>query len=323
MTAKLQERVLKVLQVWSDWFLFSDSYVNGLRATFLRPSASGVIPFHSISGDAPEQEEKVGAEVMSDVNKANQDAALAMGKGAAMKELLSLPLPELERRCRHNGLSLVGGREMMVARLLYLGEAEKQRGIELEEDLKYAQAHSTSGRYGSAQREGNAEMDAAGSSTWNHYGDDRSRSQVQGSTPLPQALSIPQPELKPFSKKEKAEPVLPASKWAREDDESDDEPKQGPRGLGLGYSSSGSENAADDPDYAEGIEDSANTGSANPHENSMNEEQRFANNCLWPFWFSILFVLTCSCLERLLSLFYLCCCWLLDGISDRLDWHKL
>lgn len=270
----LKERVLKVLQVWSDWFLFSDSYVNGLRATFLRPSASGVIPFHSISGDAPEQEEKLGAEVMSDVNKANQDAALAMGKGAAMKELLSLPLPELERRCRHNGLSLVGGREMMVARLLYLGEAEKQRGIELEEDLKYAQAHSTSGRYGSAQREGNAEMDAAGSSTWNHYGDDRSRSQVQGSTPLPHALPIPQPELKPFSKKEKAEPVLPASKWAREDDESDDEPKQGSRGLGLGYSSSGSENAADDPDNAEGIEDVANTGSVNPPENSMNEEQR-------------------------------------------------
>jgi len=189
----------------------------------------------------------------------------------------------------------------MVARLLYLGEAEKQRGIELEEDLKHAPVHPTSGRYGSVQREGNAEMDAAGSSTWNHYGNDQSRSQVQGSIPLPQALPIPQPELKPFSKKEKAEPVLPASKWAREDDESDDEPKQGSRGLGLGYSSSGSENAADDPDNNEGIDDAAHTGSANPPENSMNEEQRFANNCLWFFWFSILIVLKFS-ISGLLSL---------------------
>ncbi|KAH0642460.1 hypothetical protein KY290_034049 [Solanum tuberosum] len=30
----LKERVLKVLQVWADWFLFSDAYVNGLRAYF-------------------------------------------------------------------------------------------------------------------------------------------------------------------------------------------------------------------------------------------------------------------------------------------------
>lgn len=50
----VQERVLKVLQVWADWFLFSDAYVNGLRATFLRYGNSGVIPFHSICGDAPE-----------------------------------------------------------------------------------------------------------------------------------------------------------------------------------------------------------------------------------------------------------------------------
>lgn len=270
----LKERVLKVLQVWSDWFLFSDSYVNGLRATFLRPGTSGVTPFHSICGDAPELEQKVGAEDTSDLNKADQDAALAMGKGAAMRELSSLPLPELERRCRHNGLSLVGGREMMVARLLYLGEAEKQRGIELEEDLKYAQVHSNSSRHGTVHREGNAEMEAAGSSTWNQYRDDQSRSEIQGSTPLPQALPIPQPELKSFSRKEKTEPVLPASKWAREDDESDDEPKQGSKGLGLGYSSSGSENVADDPDNAEGIDGAAHTASANQPENSLNEEQR-------------------------------------------------
>ncbi|KAJ6956808.1 U2 snRNP-associated SURP motif-containing protein isoform X1 [Populus alba x Populus x berolinensis] len=125
----LKERVLKVLQVWSDWFLFSDAYVNGLRATFLRSSNSGVIPFHSICGDAPEIEKKSSSEDTVEGGKINQDAALAMGKGAAVKELMNLPLAELERRCRHNGLSLVGGREMMVARLLSLEEAEKTKGI--------------------------------------------------------------------------------------------------------------------------------------------------------------------------------------------------
>ncbi|KAF2287287.1 hypothetical protein GH714_039545 [Hevea brasiliensis] len=62
----LKERVLKVLQVWSDWFLFSDAYVNGLRATFLRSSTSGVISFHSICGDAPEIEKKFNSEDIGD-----------------------------------------------------------------------------------------------------------------------------------------------------------------------------------------------------------------------------------------------------------------
>lgn len=265
----LKERVLKVLQVWSDWFLFSDAYVNGLRATFLRPSTSGVVPFHSISGDVLELEEKVGrSEHMSDGNKTNQDVALAMGKGAAMVELRSLPLPELERRCRHNGLSLVGGREMMVARLLYLGEAEKQRGSELEEDLKYVQAQPNSGRYANVQRDVNVEMEAP-RSTWNYYGDDV---EAQESNSLSQVFSIPQPELKAFSKKDKAETVLPASKWAREDD--DDEPKQSSSGLGLGYSSSGSENAADDPSNAEDNEYAAQTSTATQPEITISEEQR-------------------------------------------------
>lgn len=181
--------MLKVLQVWSDWFLFSDAYVNGLRATFLRPSTSGVVSFHSICGDAPDLEEKMGrSDDMSDENKANQDAALAMGKGAAMQELLSLPIPELERRCRHNGLSLVGGREMMVARLIYLGEAEKQRGSELEEDLKFAQVQPSSGRYSNVQRDMNVEMGA--------YGNEEMNSEAVESSSLPQALSIPQPELR-------------------------------------------------------------------------------------------------------------------------------
>ncbi|KNA24038.1 hypothetical protein SOVF_018760 [Spinacia oleracea] len=266
----LKERVLKVLQVWSDWFLFSDAYVNGLRATFLRPSTSGVIPFHSICGDVLELDEKAGLpEHMSDRNKTNQDVALAMGKGAAMLELRSLPLPELERRCRHNGLSLVGGREMMVARLLYLGEAEKQRGSELEEDLKYVQAQPSSGRYANVQRDVNVEMEAAQSATWNHYGDGAEAQKVNY---LPQAFSIPQPEVKAFSNKEKVETILPASKWAREDD--DDEPKQRSSGLGLSYSSSGSENAADDPSNAEDNEFAAQTSTATQPEVTLNEEQR-------------------------------------------------
>lgn len=54
----VQERVLKVLQVWADWFLFSDAYINGLRATFLRSGNSSVTSFHSICGDAPTIEKK-------------------------------------------------------------------------------------------------------------------------------------------------------------------------------------------------------------------------------------------------------------------------
>ncbi|KAJ0082905.1 hypothetical protein Patl1_12104 [Pistacia atlantica] len=62
----LKERVLKILQVWSNWFLFSDAYANGLRATFLRSGNSGVTPFHSISGDASKIEKKTSSENTSD-----------------------------------------------------------------------------------------------------------------------------------------------------------------------------------------------------------------------------------------------------------------
>ncbi|XP_074269545.1 protein RRC1 isoform X2 [Silene latifolia] len=248
----LKERVMKVLQVWSDWFLFSDAYVNGLRATFLRPSTSGVTPFHCISGDAPELDPNAGPQDVSDGSKADQDAALAMGTGAATRELLSLPLSELERRCKHNGLSLIGGREMMVARLLYLGEAEKQRGYELEEDLQYVHTKSSSVKHVNMPRDTNVEMEAT----------------------FPQALAIPQPELKAFANIEKAESILPASKWAREDDDDDDEPKEGSRGLGLGYSSSGSEIAGDDPTNADDNEHVAQTSTATQPETIIDEERR-------------------------------------------------
>uniref|UniRef100_A0A5B7A6L0 Putative U2 snRNP-associated SURP motif-containing protein isoform X1 n=1 Tax=Davidia involucrata TaxID=16924 RepID=A0A5B7A6L0_DAVIN len=270
----LKERVLKVLQVWADWFLFSDAYVNGLRATFLRSGNSGVIPFHSICGDAPEIEKKTSSEDTGDGGKINQDAALAMGKGAAMRELLNLPLAELERRCRHNGLSLVGGREMMVQRLLYLEEAEKQRGYELDDDLKYAQSHSSSGRFSSGRKETNVDMEPMGLSGWSRNGEDEMRSQGKESVPLGLTNFIPQPELKAFPNKGKADPVLPASKWAREDDESDDEQKRSPRNLGLSYSSSGSENAGDGPSKAEEMELATDSSVPAPSDSGMNEEQR-------------------------------------------------
>ncbi|GAB2226680.1 hypothetical protein Droror1_Dr00022499 [Drosera rotundifolia] len=269
----LKERVLKVLQVWSDWFLFSDVYVNGLRATFLRSGNSGVTPFHSIAGDAPELENKTAIGDMTGGVKTDQDSALAMGKGAAMKELLSLPLPELERRCRHNGLSLVGGRETMVARLLYLEEAEKQRSHELEDDLKYAKAQGSSGRYSSLRREPSLENEPVMSSGWNHHGEVGTRSRAAHST-LAQTPPIPLPEPIAFSRKEKVESLLPASKWAREDDESDDDQKHGSRGLALGYSSSESENAGDGPNREHEVEHATDASVSSHPDSVISEEQR-------------------------------------------------
>lgn len=260
----LQERVMKVLQVWADWFLFSDAYVNGLRSTFLRSSNSGVTSFHSISGDATETEHMSNYSETGDSGKINPDAALAIGKSAAMKELLNLPLAELERRCRHNGLSLVGGREMMVARLLYLEESEKQRGYELSDNLKYSHHN---------QRESNVDTGPVGYSGRNHQVDDDMGviSKGKGSASIAAMIPIPQPELKAFPNKTKPESVLPASKWAREDDENDDEQKRSTRDLGLGYSSSGSENAAG----GHGIEAMDTASTITSSDTSLTEEKRY------------------------------------------------
>ncbi|KAH6760716.1 RNA recognition motif protein [Perilla frutescens var. hirtella] len=269
----LKERVMKVLQVWADWFLFSDAYVNGLRATFLRSSNSGVIPFHSICGDAPELDSKAGSADTGDGDKINQDAALAIGKGAAMKELLNLPLTELERRCRHNGLSLVGGREMMVARLLYLDEAEKQRGYKLDEELKSAHSQSSSGRYPSGHKELNSEMDPGKISVRGGSMDDDMQSMGRGTMLFPPKDHILQPDIN--NSEGKNESILPSSKWAREDDESDEERDRSTRDLGLTYSSSGSENAGDVLYKTEELElttDSSN--SSHLDGGGMNEERR-------------------------------------------------
>ncbi|PWA74970.1 CID domain-containing protein [Artemisia annua] len=74
------ERVMKVLQVWADWFLFLDAYVNGLHLTFLRSSNSGVTSFHSIYGDPTETEHISTYSETGDSEKINPDAALAIGK---------------------------------------------------------------------------------------------------------------------------------------------------------------------------------------------------------------------------------------------------
>ncbi|KAJ0965813.1 hypothetical protein J5N97_026951 [Dioscorea zingiberensis] len=123
----------------------------------------------------------------------------------------------------HNGLSLCGGREMMVARLLSLEEAEKHRGYDRNDDSKYGQSQSskysrddsswTSSNAG--RRESSLGTEPSGSVGWDQHSEEMIQVHGKGSAAaLAPTLVIPQPELKPFtSKKGKSEPVLPASKW--------------------------------------------------------------------------------------------------------------
>ncbi|XP_008793637.4 protein RRC1-like isoform X2 [Phoenix dactylifera] len=266
----LKERVLKVIQVWADWFLFSDAYLSGLRATFLRSSNSGVISFHLICGDAPEIENKTGHEDATyDGGKPNQDGALAMGREAAMKELLCLPIAELERRCRHNGLSQCGGREMMVARLLNLEEAERGRGYEQDDDrtygpsysYKYARDEGVGNAHNAGHGEPKLDTELLGPTGSNQYGNE-----VIGKdsvSPEHEAVT---------NERGKSDPVLLVSKWSREDDGSDDEDKKSPSGLGLSYSS-GSEDAGNLGKAAE-LDVVADAGIHTHPDNVMNEEYR-------------------------------------------------
>lgn len=321
---------MKVLQVWADWFLFSDSFVTGLRATFLRPGNSGVAPFHTLCGDnqtlngngARTEMTESGDHLSEGPDGATgQDAALAMGEGAAARELASLPLAELERRCKHNGLSIRGGTEVMVARLLSLEEAEKQKNQEQEEEIRAAQAYSkpstaaakegseiglrgrgeeTRGAWteiGSGWREVNrfeVSLLQNVSDNGDHNGavgyqnttaqprlgypeaeDVRLRFTVSDTEATPgnssgmvsSSLPIPMPGLKVFG--ERAEPVLPASKWTREDGSSDNEKDD--KGLGLGYSSDGSED----------LHKADTKGDKQDHpvaDSSIDEERRYATN---------------------------------------------
>lgn len=310
----LKERVLKVLQVWSDWFLFSDAYVNGLRATFLRSGNSGVPPFHSIFGDAPLVKDISAVDdAAPDSLESGQDAALAIGEGAATRELLSLPLAELERRCRHNGLSSRGGREVMVARLLSLDDAEKQKNQETEDGLR------TLHRYEGTERHSSRDSDsyrAGGDESWGsgkHWGESggvasntEKRSGYAGPSsgnsdsglpsydtqerrtssmyeknfdtskgimgPLGPTFTIPPPDIKVFgTKSQKAEPVLPASKWTRDDEDEDLDRAQG---LGLSYSSSESEDIFPTSETGGKQDLGAESSLAASSDNSIDEERR-------------------------------------------------
>ena len=297
----VQERVLKVLQVWSDWFLFSDAYVNGLKATFLRSGNSGVPPFHSILGDGPLIRDTTSIEdVPIDGLPSGQDAALAIGEGAATKELMSLPLSELERRCKHNGLSLRGGKEVMVARLLSLGDAEKLKNQEQDDGMQSLL------RYGAEKTGGDGKW--GGGKSWAEsglkgYNSDKLRiddthirgnestydskgqvvsaynihdGQIDADTPklLSSTLTIPPPELKAFqTKPQNAEPVLPASKWTRDEDEDEDIDKS--KGLGLSYSSSDGEDMFENSDRVSRPDLGLETSLAAANDNSMDEERRY------------------------------------------------
>ena len=89
----LRRHVLKVLRVWRGWYIFSDDFLNGLQATFLRGGA----------GPAGAQSAAV----------ASTDAQLA----AVLEKLVD---EEMEIRCKHSGLSRRGGRAAQMARLLAL-----------------------------------------------------------------------------------------------------------------------------------------------------------------------------------------------------------
>ncbi|DBA82509.1 TPA: hypothetical protein ACH3X2_000737 [Trebouxia sp. C0005] len=84
----LRRHVLRVLRMWRTWSIFSDDFLNGLQATFLR-----------------------GASALS--NRKAENPVLAA-------ELEQLQDDQLDTRCRRNGLSKKGGRDMQVQRLLEL-----------------------------------------------------------------------------------------------------------------------------------------------------------------------------------------------------------
>jgi U2-associated protein SR140 len=296
-----------------------------LRATFLRPGNSGVAPFHTLCGDNQSLNDNSSRAEMSESGgypsegpdgATGQDAALAMGEGAAARELASLPLAELERRCKHNGLSTRGGTEVMVARLLSLEEAEKQKNQEQEEEIRAAQGYSKPSTV-TAKEGSDVGVRVRGEETrgaWTEIGsgwrevsrferllqnasdngDHTGAADYQNTTTQPRSgypeaedvrlkitsrhsgatqgnlsgmvsssLPIPMSGLKAFG--ERAEPVLPASKWTREDG-SDNEEED--KGLGLGYSSDGSED----------LHKAATKGDKQEHsaaDSSMDEERRY------------------------------------------------
>ncbi|PRW57019.1 U2 snRNP-associated SURP motif-containing -like isoform X1 [Chlorella sorokiniana] len=82
----LRRHVLKLLRIWRGWFIFSDDYLNGLQATFLRSGGDASAPANSV----------------------------------LEAELEGLGDEELELRCRRAGVSRKGGRSAQISRLLAL-----------------------------------------------------------------------------------------------------------------------------------------------------------------------------------------------------------
>lgn len=117
---QLRKNVLKVLRVWRGWYIFSDDFLNGLQATFLR-GGSGPAGMRAAASEADGRpvDERVAASL------------------AAMTD------DELELKCKHCGLSRRGGREAQIARLLALDaylNGSKEGGQSTAPDQKPATA---------------------------------------------------------------------------------------------------------------------------------------------------------------------------------------
>jgi hypothetical protein len=271
--------VSKVLAVWADWFLFSESFITGLRTTFLRRSDSGVPPFHTLASTPLEQEE---GKLEEAPQAAGDDHVVTLED-----ELKALPAAELERRCKHSGLSLRGGRAVMIARLLYADEEENgpRKGGKQDTQKKGVQGEGENGSRVSRSRAaptGQWEtVDPKSEPTigWEQIGAEASKQEqeVPGAAFASSTLRIPEyggalagkgggeavaapgfaqsrwskdgkdEEGGGEKKKAKAEVVLPASKWTQEGGESDDDSLGGGQEQGRDGEGGATVTEEDDP----------------------------------------------------------------------------
>lgn len=278
----LQARVGKVLAVWGDWFLFSESFIAGLRTTFLRRSDAGVPPFHTLPTTSPE-DEAAGPEGPSAAEGDSGGAGLAA-------ELRALSLAELERRCKHSGLSLRGGRAVMAARLLHLDEEEhgpRKGGPQEAHKAEGGQGGPSGGKVSRSRAAPTGQWQAVDPSSeptvgWEQIGADAAKAGPdEGAAFASGILQIPEyegslgassaraaGEGRPSSrqsldksesgaggdkKKGRAEVVLPASKWAHDggdsdDDDDNDNSAGGPAQGGQQQGAAGGAGEANDDD---------------------------------------------------------------------------
>ena len=107
----LRKHVLKVLRVWRGWYIFSDDYLNGLQATFLR-GGTVFLPGGTRSVDTSH-----AAAVGTSTHNTASSASANIELKACLEKLSD---EELELKVKHSGLSRQGGREAQVERLLAL-----------------------------------------------------------------------------------------------------------------------------------------------------------------------------------------------------------